>query len=328
MAYVEMSPEQRRQLVDAQQLYAAWRPSNLHVARTGSLFWNTSKGRRYLYRKKSGVSTSLGPETPDLIAKKARRDEMVKRNRSLSRRIEKAAPVNKAIGIARMPAIASRIVRELDREGLLGSRIVVAGTNALFAYEAACGVLIGAGHVATGDADLLWGARQSLSLTASGDPAVGVLSILKRVDPSFRADCGYNATNDDGYIVDLICPDAPDFAPMQKETDLEAVGMPGAEWLLDAPRFEQVIVGGDGVPLRMVTPDPRTFALHKLWVSRRADRTPVKKPRDLAHAAIVAELSATYLGRKLTLKDMAGAPAPLKSVIKDLNALAPSSRTP
>lgn len=328
MAYAEMSPEQRRQLVDAQQLYAAWRPACLHVARTGSLFWNTSKGRRYLYRKKSGVSTSLGPETHDLVAEKARHDDMVKRNRSLSRRIEKAAPVNKAIGIARMPEIAARIVRELDREGLLGSRIVVAGTNALFAYEAACGVLIGAEHIATGDADLLWDARQSLLLTAAGDPGAGVLSILKRVDPSFRTDYGYNATNDDGYIVDLICPDAPDFASMQEESDLEAVGMPGAEWLLEAPRFEQVIVGGDGVPLRIVTPDPRTFALHKLWVSQRADRTPVKKPRDLAHAAIVAELATKYLDRKLTLKEMAGAPAPLKALIKDLNGLTRSARAP
>ena len=35
---------------------------------------------------------------------------------------------------------------------------------------------------------------------------------------------------------------------------------------------------------------PRTFALHKDWLSRQSERSPVKKPRDLTQARAVARL--------------------------------------
>ena len=38
-----------------------------------------------------------------------------------------------------MPTIAARILRALDQAGLLGKHIIVAGTNALYAYETATG---------------------------------------------------------------------------------------------------------------------------------------------------------------------------------------------
>lgn len=321
MFYAEMSNEQRRQLIDAQQLFSAWWPVEAHVERNGALYWNTSKGRRYLYKKKNGISKSIGRETPELAAKKLAYDDAVKRARPLARRIEKMAPVNRALRLGRMPEIASRIIREIDRQQLLGTHIIVCGTNALYAYEAACGVFIGGEHVATGDADLLWDTRQSLLLTATGVRRDGLMSILRRVDKSFVADYGMNATNKDGYIVDLLCPESDDFTTMRLNADLEAVGMPGAEWLLQSPQFEQVIIGGDGVPLRMVVPEPRTYALHKLWVSGRADRTPIKRPRDRNHASIVHELVTRFLGQKLVAKDMPWLPRDLKALTKDLKKL-------
>ncbi|MCF6109034.1 nucleotidyltransferase domain-containing protein [Mesorhizobium muleiense] len=44
-----------------------------------------------------------------------------------------------------------------------------------------------------------------------------------------------------------------------------------------------------------IVPDPRIFAAHKLWVSKRADREPVKRRRDLAQAQAVARLTTQYL---------------------------------
>lgn len=321
MNFTEMTNEQRRQLIDAQQAFSVWRPALIELESLGTMRAQSSKGKRYMYKVHGSVRKSLGPETPSLIkAKKShdlRRSELLKRTKSLQKRLDDMAPVNKALGIGGMRAIAARIVRALDREQLLGTHVIVAGTNALHAYESAAGLIINSEHVATTDADILWDTNQSLLLAATGIRREGLMGILRRVDQSFKADFGYNATNRDGYIVDLLCPetDNPN-TTMNAGSDLEATPMAGAEWLLQAPPLEQTIIAEDGWPLRIVVPEPRTFALHKLWVSQRPDRNPLKRPRDVAHANVVAEISKKYLAKKFVAKDMPWLPPELKALIK------------
>lgn len=45
---------------------------------------------------------------------------------------------------------------------------------------------------------------------------------------------------------------------------------------------DQVVGCRDGSPARIVAPDPRWFALHKLWMSAQAKRNPLKRPKDEA----------------------------------------------
>jgi hypothetical protein len=131
---------------------------------------------------------------------------------------------------------------------------------------------------------------------------------------------GFNATNSEGYIVDLLCPERDDIPTMGEEADLAAIPMEGVSWLLEAPRFEQVIIGEDGRPFRIAVPEPRTFALHKLWVSKRDSRIPLKRPRDASHARIVAELVDTYLRLPFLVKDMPWLPKELIAMVKELKA--------
>ena len=144
------------------------------------------------------------------------------------------------------------------------------------------------------------------------------MGLLRRVDRSFHADYGMNPTNRDGYIVDLLCPETDNLESMRSGSDILAVQMAGAEWLLQSPQMEQVVIGEDGWPLRIVVPEPRTFALHKLWVSRRDDRQPIKRPRDADHARLVAELVRVYLGKKFAIKDMPWLPKDLAVLAKEL----------
>ena len=170
----------------------------------------TVKGRRYAYENHGPVRKSLGLATPELLAKvdahRERRKALQTRVRSLGKRLDAMAPVNRALGLGGIRRTAARILREIDREGLLGAHVIVAGTNALHAYETAAGVIIGQQHVATTDTDLLWDGTHSLSLAASGVFRDGLMTLLRRVDRTFKTDYGFNATNDDGFIVDLICP--------------------------------------------------------------------------------------------------------------------------
>ena len=106
--------------------------------------------------------------------------------------------------------------------------------------------------------------------------------ILLQVDSSFEptGPRSFRAGNDQGYLVDLIRPQETDLhrrnAPEkigQSEEELYAVGIDGPQWLVNAPKIEETVIGSDDMPLLMSCIDPRAFALHKLWLSRRADRS-------------------------------------------------------
>jgi hypothetical protein len=324
MSFPELSNEQRRQVIDAHQAFSGWRPAARELAKMGTMRSQTSKGRRYMYAIHGTVRKSLGLETPALLKAKAehdaRRTALRRSIKAMKRRLDDMAPVNRALGLGRMPDIAARIVRALDQADLLGNNIIVAGTNALYAYEAATGTVLPAEHVATTDTDLLWDAEESLELAATGIRREGIMGILRRVDRSFVADYGFNARNADGYIVDLLCPATDDLPTLGEVGDLAATPMEGVEWLLAAPRFEQTIIGEDGRPFLVVVPEPRTFALHKLWVSRRDSRQPLKRPRDASHAHVVADLVWTYLRLPFSAKEMPWLPSELRGLIGELKA--------
>src|SRR4026207_802205 len=117
----ELSNEQRRQLIDAQQAFSGWRPAARELTKMGTLRSQTSKGRRYMYEVHGAVRKSLGPETPALLKTKAEHDvrrAALKRNmKAIERRLDDMAPVNRALRLGRMPDIAARIVRALDQTG-------------------------------------------------------------------------------------------------------------------------------------------------------------------------------------------------------------------
>jgi hypothetical protein len=77
--------------------------------------------------------------------------------------------------------------------------------------------------------------------------------------------------------------------------DLIAVEIEGLAWLESAPTFESTAIDERGAPLRLVTPDPRVFAIHKLWMSRRPDREPLRRRRDADQARAVAALVAAFM---------------------------------
>jgi hypothetical protein len=77
--------------------------------------------------------------------------------------------------------------------------------------------------------------------------------------------------------------------------DLIAAEIEGLVWLQNAAPFEAVAIDDTGQPLLMVVPDPRVFAIHKLWLSKRPDRDPLKRPRDRAQAVAVGQMVTQYL---------------------------------
>src|SRR5436309_3199471 len=118
--FSELSNEQRRQFIDVLQVFSAFHRASTDLALMGSLYWQKSKGHRYLYEKRLGLRQSLGRETPTLAKQKTDHDARRKASESISKgyrtRLDAMAPVNRALNLGRLPTIAARILRELDRE--------------------------------------------------------------------------------------------------------------------------------------------------------------------------------------------------------------------
>lgn len=286
MSCIELDDEQARQLINAEQVFEAYRAARatLRDRFAGSMAWKTVDGRTYLYGARNGVWKSLGPRSAktealhqNLLDERARARE---RSVGLARRLDRVAAVNRAQRLGWMPVIATRILRALAEARLMQPVISTVGTNALFAYERLAGVQINEAVLETADFDLLYDARASLKLIVPEIAVTGVVGLLRKVDPSFEVlgKSGCRAANRDGYIVDLIMPAPKDplrTGPVARigrdPDDLVAVEIAGRSWLVNSPKIRGTVLDLRGYPAELTAPDPRAFALHKAWLAQRPD---------------------------------------------------------
>lgn len=339
LSFNDLSGERRRQLIDTQQVYEAWRETRREATRRfgGSMRWVDRNGTDYLLRKTGLSETSLGPRSAETEAAyhafTKGRKENKRRLEGLAARLNELAPVNRAMGLGRVPTIAARVLRACDDHGLLGEQLFVVGTNALFAYEVLAGVYVQSDLLATGDIDLLYDARRHISLAVKGHlPSNGLIGLLRKADASFdplrpRA---FRAANRDGYLVDLIRPEAKDVfrdnlpaSLTDHSDDLEGAAIFGLGWLINSPRCEAVAIDERGYPVRMAVVDPRAFALHKIWLSLREDRESLKAKRDLEQAKDAAAIATKYLRLSFESEDLEALPGELRRLAPQLLSQAP-----
>src|SRR3546814_7382256 len=67
---------------------------------------------------------------------------------------------------------------------------------------------------------------------------------------------------------------------MFRKDQPKPIPLPEQEWLLLGRQVDHVVIARDNAPARIVAPDPRYFALHKLWMAEKAGRNPLKRPKD------------------------------------------------
>ncbi len=328
MEFRYLRNDHARQIVDTEQVFNEWATADREYAHSyaGSMIWKTVSGKDYLYRKtkETGIWTSLGTRSVETegtyLQFHSGRHAMKERLQSLSSRLNELAAINRAMGIGRMPLLSARIARALHKSNLMGTALEIAGTNALFVYERLAGARMDSGLLATGDIDLLFDSRARLNLISSDFNPDGLIGLLQRLDRSFqlKAKNSFTAANKDGFLVDLIqpFPKDPVTAPKRQRIgnnpdDLTAMEIEGLQWLVNSPKVTAIVLDERGFPCLCSAPDPRSFAMHKLWVSRRQDRDPLKKGRDHAQAILMFELIARFMPH-LTFDDPALGAVPLE----------------
>lgn len=288
--------EQRRQLQNLLQFYQTWKEVSRSFAQLpGGMYWRVINSKEYLYKyvTNTGVkqSTSIGPKTPETEAiaedfQQAKKD-LQERLDAIEARINTLAPIMRVLNLPAIDETAGEILRALDQADYLGKNILVIGTYAITAYEMTAETRFAEGFDATEDLDF----------TIVVDPANPsdsdfprrLLLTLKEIDKSFLVSASTSKTvvNKSGYRVDLLISN--ELAPaMQRAMPWKPEPLEGQEWLASGTPVQQVLIDFTGWPVFVAAPDPRYFALHKLWLSKRPKRIREgKAPKDAAQGKML-----------------------------------------
>ena len=301
---IPFNEEQQRLLNNLSQYYDAWlahaRP--LHDEYADRLQWKTVAGKQYLYRivDRKGNGASLGPKSAATEAEFARytteRDKFRAGARAAKSRLVVAGSLYRALRLPVIANPAAAILREADLRGMLDGALLVVGTNALAAYDLEAGARFAAGLDATEDFDLSWSGDAVTTLALQGDATQGVFNLLKAVDDTYtiNTERSFQARNRGAYAVDLLCSPLTvgHLAPGEM---LSPLPLPSQAWLLAGRPVRQIVCARDGSVARIAAPDPRLFALHKLWLSKQKSRERLKRGKDQAQGEVLLKAIKTNM---------------------------------
>ncbi|HKX23065.1 MAG TPA: GSU2403 family nucleotidyltransferase fold protein [Rhizorhapis sp.] len=282
MAVQSFSDEQARVIINLEQAYQAWistlrmlndMPYNMRIKEVA--------GREYLYEvtDRLGNMKSKGALDPDKQAEfdqyKAEKAELKDRLTQSKVTLKEQGSLYRALRLPMLPTEAGKILREADRMCFLGEQAMVVGTNALIAYALEANGFIRDAPDATIDFDM------ALTAVDADEDRPTLWKILKEVDMTYsvNAERPFQARNAKAYEIEILA--APSRIGGQSARDKpRPVPLPEQEWLLNGRPIDRVVGVRDGEAARLVVPDPRWFALQKLWMAEKPGRNPQKTPKD------------------------------------------------
>lgn len=282
MNFQPFSDEQARVIVNLEQAYEVWMealralnemPYNMRIKEIS--------GREYLYEvtDRRGSMKSKGPLDEEKQAEfdeyKAEKAELKERLAGSKDALKEQASLYRALRLPMVPAEAGKILREADRLGFLGDQAMVVGTNALIAYALEANGFIRDAPDTTLDFDM------ALTGIEADEDRPTLWKVLKEADMTYSVNTErpFQARNAKAYEVEILS--APSRIGGQISQDRpRPIPLPEQEWLLNGRPVDRVVGVRDGEAARMVVPDPRWFALQKLWIAEKPGRDPQKKPKD------------------------------------------------
>ena len=307
----EYTTSQRKQYINAKQLYEHYieKKNDYYMNYNVSMYWREAGGKEYLTKKSSAQNrvTSLGVKSDEtlkiyedfLLHKEALKKEL----NLLDEKLEKSRKLNKIELLTRVPSALVEIYQKIN-ELKLDDKLILIGTNALYAYEAYCGVFVEEEQLATEDIDLLAKDNKELSLVFKEVLPEGKLtSLLKLIDKSFEQDkkLPYRFRNKKGVLLEVISPTSSK-KHLQKKSikendfmDIIDLEMQGMQWLENSRVFKTMVVGENGKCAMLSTIHPLEYSVYKNWLSRQLDRNVHKKNRDYQQSKLVTELIENYM---------------------------------
>lgn len=273
MQFEEIPAEGLRVVANMESHYESWLSAQRTI-RHGRLRWKTSRGHQYLYQMTPGTCNerSLGQRSPHT--------ESLMEAHSLSRktvanvwdRLLMDARICRAIPLPRLPGFCGNVLRELDVRGLLGNDVIVVSDHALVAYELEANRLMNMD--VNGNLDLLY--IQGSSPLQEGSSVFVVLDAMLIAESSRLSKRNIRSEEDiTGKANRKASPENVERSQSRGERVRVLLADGEQEWLLRGHRMSHVVSDTYGKPTRVVVPDPRWWALYKLW---RADQQVTDSP--------------------------------------------------
>jgi hypothetical protein len=303
MNFRPLTDNASRQVIDSSTIWAEYLLAKT-VAKpfAGGMYWKKEGVYEYLVKTFPGNKRErVGPRTPELevLFQNFHSQKEVTKSRlsALSVALDEAQRVNKALRAGRVPDIVVKLLNGFD-DLELAECFLVAGTNALFAYEAAAGVRIAPTASPVRESDILSDARRLVTFIV--DKAMStenLLYALKHIDVSFRLrDEGGTSeciVNSKGFEVNFTHPlrDAHRVQRGQLDKCLNSA-VNAASLANDGilSSYRQTVISSTGKMATMRVLTPTAFIDFSTKMARQAGRAPHEGARDLVQAAVVQEM--------------------------------------
>ena len=322
---MRLSDEQLRALSNAGQLHDAWKEVMSSLSRMpGGMYWRVINSREYLYEYVSSTGKQqtkyVGAKTPEVENTfrefKETRADLDARKAGIEARLAEMAPLWRALRLPAIDTTAGRILRAFDIGDFLGSNLLVIGTYALKAYEVEAAATFSTGMDATDDLDFTLLIDQT---KPDADLPRRLLLALKQEDSSFIVSTVSAKTlvNKNGYKIDLLT--STEYAKaLASAMPWKPQGLEGQEWLVLGKPVHTVLIDFQGRPVAIAAPDPRYFALHKLWLGKQPDRPRAKAVKDENQGQALLRAIRKYMPHyPLDEKFVAQLPQELKAQMTD-----------
>ena len=162
---------------------------------------------------------------------------------------------------------------------------MIVGTQALLAYEYEAMSLLPDTLKKTVNTTLAW--RRTAPWNKMERP---ILDSLKRADSTWtiNAERSFQALDNKGNELEVLA--AKTVSSTLGNKGFRPVDIPEQEWLLQGTPVVQILPTTDRNAARVMAPDPRWFALHKIFMSTSDRRDPKKKEKDLTQGVEVLNL--------------------------------------
>lgn len=253
------------------------------------LAWKRIGNGEYLYqiRDRAGNGVSLGPRSviteqhwADYLEARTERGAHADRLRTLQGRIAEVAAQYRALRLPLIDEMPGRIFREIDRRGMYG-HLQVAGTLCMAAYELEAQARFDRDLSSTADCDFTLNYQGSGKLEPATREPVPLIDLLKGIDPTFTENLErpFQARNAAGYEVEFLLSQT-EAALHPASERIRPIPLQEQDWLIQGRQISQVVLDRSGLPARIVAPDPRWLALHKLWLANKPERRRTKVDKD------------------------------------------------
>jgi hypothetical protein len=299
--FISYSDNQRKQYINTEHTYRRFleQYQHYHIHYKYSIFWE----KNILVKKRSRNNKK------EYIGKRSEETERIyeqfikgkKESRERLRMAEEELKIqekfNKFYQLNRTPKALIKIFQKLNKLNM-DDKIIVIGTNSLYAYESYCAVFIEEKHLATFDIDLLSRKDKKISFLFKEQlPDIKATQFLKEIDKSFEENpkVPYRFENREGVVVEIINPTRKGISKKDSFMDIIGLDMEGMQWLESTKIFKSLIIGENGQVAYLKTINPLDFAIYKLWLSSKTDREPIKRERDLKQTKLVTKLMKEYM---------------------------------